>query len=151
MSFAVVALALSVAHRSIAQTVDCSGDKKRISVFFVNGMFTTEDTAAKNRAALEELTKPDLQSAVGTDGILTFEIAHNQNEPAWEQLVQVYAQKEGDDLSVFWRMINGNTLLPDWLKQAISDATGANMASASQPFTNDADLAQHMQSYRASI
>ena len=151
MSFAVVALALSVAHRSIAQTVDCSGDKKRISVFFVNGMFTTEDTAAKNRAALEELTKPDLQSAVGTDGILTFEIAHNQNEPAWEQLVQVYAQKEGDDLSVFWRMINGNTLLPDWLKQAISDATGANMASASQPFTNDADLAQHMQSYRAAL
>jgi len=150
-SFVIIALALSVAQQSVAQTADCSADKKRTSVFFVNGMFTTEANATRNRAALRTLAESDLQNAVGEDGILTFDTAYNQNEPAWEQLVQVYAQKAGDDLSAFWRMINGNTLLPDWLKQAISDATGANMASALQPFTNDADLAQHMQSYRAAL
>jgi hypothetical protein len=74
--------------------------------------------ATENLRALRRLTEPDLQSAVGTDGILTFDIAYNQDEPAWEQLVQVYAQKAGDELSAFWRMMNGNTLLPDWLKQA---------------------------------
>jgi len=150
-SLVVTALALSVAQRSVAQTADCSADKKRISVFFVNGMFTPEDVADAHAQALETLTESDLQNAVGTDGIVTFDIAYNQNEPAWEQLVQVYAQKAGDDLSAFWRMINGNSLLPDWLKQAITDSNGANMASASQPFTNDADLAQHMQSYRAAL
>ena len=45
-------------------------------------------------------------------------------------------------------MMNGNTLLPDWLKQAISDATGARTWPVSpQPFANDADLALHA-SYR---
>ena len=73
MSFVVIALTLSVTQQSGAQTVDCTGEQKRTGVFFVNGMFTTEANAAQNRLALRTLTEPDLQSAVGTGGILTFD------------------------------------------------------------------------------
>ena len=37
-----IAVVLGLTKPSMAQTRDCSGDKERISVFFVNGMFTTE-------------------------------------------------------------------------------------------------------------
>jgi Flp pilus assembly pilin Flp len=90
---------------------------------------------------------------VGTDGLVTFDTAYNQNEPAWEQLIEVYSQKKGDDLSAFWRMMNGNTSLPEWLKKSIGDATKAEIATqnAAQPFTDDEDLAQHLVGYRAAL
>lgn len=146
-------LIVSIVGNSLGQTADCSGDKKRTSVFFVNGMFSPEDIAQSNRNALIRLTQSDLQNAVGADGVITFDLAYNQNEPAWEQLIEVYSQKEGDDLAAFWRMMNGNTALPDWLKQSIGDATKADVAaqSAARPFTNDEDLAEHLVSYRAAL
>ena len=30
----------------------------------------------------------------GTDGLVTFDTAYNQNEPAWEQLIEVYYQRK---------------------------------------------------------
>lgn len=153
MSFAVLAFASSVAGWSMAEEPDCAGEKKRSSVFFVNGMFTTQREAMRNEDALRGLAQSELQNAVGADGVVTFDTAYNQNEPAWEQLIEVYSQKAGDDLSAFWRMMNGNTVLPDWLKQSIGDATKSDIAaqSAAQPFTNDEDLAQHLVSYRAAL
>jgi hypothetical protein len=148
-----IAAALSIAGQAMAQTADCSGDKKRTSVFFVNGMFTPKEIAAANLEALRFLVQSDLQNAVGNDGIVTFDTAYNQNEPAWEQLIEVYFQKKGDDLSAFWRMMNGNTSLPDWLKNSIGDATKDEIAAqnAAQPFTDDEDLARHLVGYRAAL
>jgi len=35
----------------VAQSEDCAGNKERTKVFFVNGMYTTEDQAVQNREA----------------------------------------------------------------------------------------------------
>ena len=106
-----LATGLCAANHSLAQTADCSPDKERTAVYFVNGMFTDESDAQKNLLSLRGLAKVALQNTVGPDGSVIFQNAYNENEPAWEQLVQVYAQKAGDDLSMFWRMMAGNASL----------------------------------------
>ena len=52
-----LATGLCAANHSLAQTADCSPDKERTAVYFVNGMFTDESDAQKNLCRFEGLPR----------------------------------------------------------------------------------------------
>jgi hypothetical protein len=137
-----VAALLTLVASSSASAAPC--DLPRVTtVAFGNGMFTTEMEAMMALTELRLLVE-DARPALEGEA-WAFEIAYNETEPVLEQLIEVAEQRVGADLAIFWRMLAGVELAPDWLRE---EAGRIAIEVQQVPFVEDEDSIAHVARYR---
>ncbi len=127
---------------ALAQPSSCTEDR-HTTIVFGNGMFNDEEDAYRSLYALELLLLERI--ALGDmEGSWSFELAYNENERWFEQLIEVAEQRIGADWARFWRSLSGIEIMPDWMQEALEDlATEADLSA----FVNDEDLFRHLARY----
>lgn len=91
----------------------CEG--KGTKFFFGNGMFTSRQEARKSSLALQKLTQNNLALDAGKKQF--FQVAYNQDEDVFSQLLEVFEQKELEDYETFWLWVGSLRPAPDWFRQ----------------------------------
>lgn len=138
----IVLLALFSTH---ALAEHCSVSERKLAIYFSNGMFNDEDDARDSLGALEAQTKPHLQAQGYT---LNYDIAYNENEVWYYQILEVFGQKQREDWSLFYRWLGSLEIAPDWFKEAMESTS---QSISSHNYVSDADLQSHIASYKSEI
>ena len=125
-----------------AQPSSCTEDRQT-TIVFGNGMFNERHDAFESLEALKRLLLEEI-ALEGIEGSWSFELAYNENERWFEQLIEVAEQRIGADWASFWRALSGIEIIPDWMQEALADlATEADLSA----FVNDEDLSRHLARY----
>ena len=137
-SFLIYFVFISLIQPHSAQASFCS---EKTHVFFGNGMFTSKKDATTASKKLESLlrTTEDLP-----EDEWSFDLSYNRDEKIFS-LFQVFRQRQGESVSIFWNWLRGILPAPDWFKETASDM----VARVDQAQTViDADLRNHVGLYK---
>ncbi len=124
---------------------NCSVSERKLAIYFSNGMFNDQNDARSSLKALMDTTVPHLQAQGYT---LNYDIAYNQNEEWYYQILEVFRQRELEEWSLFYRWLSALEVAPDWFQEAMKSTT---QSIESYNYVVDEDLQNHIAKYKSEI
>jgi hypothetical protein len=139
-----LALTWGLVDEAHAAAFDCpkSWYAVNLAVIHGNGVLTDKSGATANLEALRPLVAKRLDQ---DPYAIAFGLAYNHSEGWSEQLLKVVKERAIMSPTLFLRMLSQLVPMPDDLKQALKQMAAELDLAA---FVDDADLRQHVQSYR---
>jgi hypothetical protein len=112
-------VSLSAASKSIEEKlhpVCVYKDNAKVVLYYINGMFNSELDVASSVTALESMVSDLKASRFSPENQVEIRALYNENEPLFQQLAQVTANKLGDTFAMFWDYYYYLDKAPDWFK-----------------------------------
>lgn len=122
---------------------ECSTSENKLAVYFSNGMSNDKKSARASLSALISKTQSQLSNYS-----VHYEISYNDNETWYYQLAEVFAQRQVEEWSLFWRYLSAIDIAPDWFQDKMKEIAVSLDATA---YINDTDLQSHISKYKQEI
>ncbi|MCP4354107.1 MAG: hypothetical protein GY793_00470 [Proteobacteria bacterium] len=127
-----------------AEGLNCNFTKKTM-VFFVNGMFNSDEDVIYSKSAVKKMTRQiliDNPNLLGYDATVGYDHLRNHNENIFTQFTQVYEQREliEDEKTLFENWIIDKRGKPAWVDDEVYNSVQELIAKKTRYFEKDTDF-----------
>lgn len=129
---------------AVLRAGNCSGGSAGTTVFYVNGIRTTQLQAEGDLDKLQDRVLAALDGTPQSTECLAFRPAYNETNGTWSDLWQSVRQRLNQDASLFARYVADIDSAPLWFQAAFGAA-----AVTIDELANEPEIAGHLQDYES--